>query len=484
MNLLLINPDYMRYSAPPLGLIALAAYIRRQCPFLNLKLIDQIPENEIIDQIKKFSPKAIGISAVSENYYFVKMLGRKIKKNFPETILILGGIHITTSPHSFKESPFDIAIRGEGEIAFAKLLKSIEKNNGINKNDINEITGIMFRDKNKIIDLGLAEFIENLDELPLPARDLLNNQYYSLPTISAKDDFDPTGSIITSRGCPHNCRFCSSYALWGRRIRFFSAERVVEEIEVLHNKYNYRKIAFVDDVFTINKPRLRKIISILKTKPFFGKIKFSVLGRADSFDEETAKLLKELNVFLVTFGIETGSQKTLTYLKRGIIKVEDGINAVNIAKKYGIMGGGFFMIGSPYETKEDMEETYKFIKNHCKDNFAIHQTVPLPGTEVWDYAIKNQIISEDFYDYPQKDFTDINSDLLLSKEISKEDFEKMFYKIKSIYIKKNRGELLVKIKHLRLRHILSSLNLAFIKKALNLQPRIIKKFLNSKNKQN
>ena len=478
MNLLLLNPDYMRYSVPPLGLISLAAFVRVKCPFLNIKLIDQIPKDEIFNQIKIFSPEVIGFSAVSENYFLVKSLAKEIKKLFPKTILVLGGIHITTSPESFKESPFDISVRGEGEISFTDLLKSINKNQGISKIELSKIKGLMFRDGNEIIDKGLSEFINNLDDIPLPARELLNNDYYSLPSLSGKDDFDPTGSIITSRGCPHNCRFCSSYALWGRRIRFFSAERVVEEVEVLYKVYKYKKIAFLDDVFTINKPRLKKIISILKTKPFFGKVKFSVLGRADSFDEETAKLLKELNVFLVTFGIETGSQKVLTYLKRGIIKVEDGINAIKIAKKYKIMGGGFFMIGSPYETTEDMEKTYRFIQNYCKDNFAIHQTIPLPGTEVWEYALKKNIIKKDFYDHPQKDFVDISLDLLLSKEVSKEEFERMFYKIKSLHYNKTRWELIFKIKSLRLRHIRLFFNPIFRTKAFALRGRVIKKFLN------
>lgn len=465
----------MRYSSPPLGLISLAAYIRRECSFLNLKFIDQMPREEIFNQIKIFSPEIIGLTAVSENYYFVKMLAKEIRNRFPNILLVIGGVHISTSPEPFKDSPFDFAIRGEGEIAFTKLLKSLNKN-GINKRELSSIRGLMFRDGDKIIELGLSEFVENLDDLPIPARDLLDNAYYNFPTISTIGDFDSTGSIITSRGCPYNCRFCSSFIVWNRRIRFFSAERVVKEVEILYKEYNYRKITFVDDVFTINKPRLKKIISILKTKPFFGKIKFFVMGRADSFDEETAHLLKELNVILVTFGIETGSQKVLTYLKQGRIKVEDGIKSLNIAKKYGIMAGGFFMLGSPYETLEDMQQTYEFIKNHCRDHFAIHQTVPFPGTEVWEYALKNKIIKKDFYEHPQKEFVDVNSELLLSKEVSKEDFEKIFHKIKSLHINKTRKDLLNRIKNFKLRYLLLFFNPIFRKKVSNLKSRVLKKF--------
>ena len=405
----------------------------------------------------------------------VREFAAKLKNLFPETIFVLGGIHISTSPESFKESPFDVAIRGEGEISFTQLLKSINKAKGIDSRGLEKIKGLMFRKGKKIVDNGMSEFIDNLDDLPFPARDLLNEGYYKLPTISGRGDFDPSGPIITSRGCPHNCRFCSSYALWGRRIRFSSAEKVVKEIEILYKKYNYKRILFVDDVFTINKPRLRKILELLKKKPYFGKIKFLVLGRADTFDEETAKILKELNVISVTFGIETGSQKTLTYLKQGRITIKNGVDAIKLAKKHGIMGGGFFMLGSPHETLEDMKKTHEFIKNNCKDNFAIHQVVPLPGTEVWDYALKKKIVKKDFYDLPQKDFVDVNSDLLLSKEVSKEEFEKIFYKIKSLHRNKTRKDILDKLMSLRFRHIYLFLSPIFLRKSLLLRTKMFKK---------
>ncbi len=473
MKLLLINPDYMKYSSPPLGFISLAAYVRRECPFLNLKFLDQYSEKDILKQIISFSPDIIGFTAVSENYFLVKKLAEKIRRFYPKSMLVLGGIHISTSPSSFQNSSFDFAIRGEGEIAFTKFLNCLN-NKGINPTEFKKIKGLMFRNKEKVIDNGLSDVVDNLDKLPLSARDLLNSSYYRLPTISGRWSFDPAGPIITSRGCPHNCRFCSSYALWKSRIRFFSAERVVEEIEVLYKKYQYRRIIFVDDVFTINKPRIKKIIFLLKKKSYFKKLKFIALGRADTFDEETARLLRELNVVSVTFGIETGSQKVLTYLKRGRIKIEDGVNAIKLARKYGMMGGGFFMIGSPFETKKDMGETYNFIKNYCNDGFAIHQVVPLPGTEVWDYALQNKIIREDFYDNPQKDFVDMDANLLLSKEVTKDEFKEMFWKIKSLHLKKNKKDLFDKLKTIRFRHFFLFFTPVFLKKIFLLKDRFLK----------
>lgn len=480
MKLLLINPDYMQYSSPPLGLISLAAYVRQECSFLELRLLDQVPENKFLKNIYDFSPDIVGFTAVSENYHLVKYIAKKIKEIFPKVILVLGGIHISSNPDSFKDSIFDVAIRGEGEIAFKKFLENFKKNRSINFTELKKIKGLMFRYNKKVIDTGLSEFIQNLDDLPLPARDLLDKHYYKLPSFSGKGDIEPTGMIMTSRGCPFNCRFCSSYAIWKQRIRFFSAERVVKEIEIMYQDYGYKKISFADDVFTVNKPRLKKIISLLKEKGLLGKIKFVTMGRADSFDDETAKLLKELNVLLVTFGIETGSQKMLTYLKRGNITIQQGIDAINLAKKYNMMGGGFFMLGSPGETLQDMEETYQFIKNYCRESFAIHQIVPFPGTEIWDYAIKNKIIDKKFYETPQKDFVDVDPNLLLSDKVSKEDFLKMFYKIKSLHIDTSRKNLFHKFKTLKMKHISLLLNPFLIKKAIKIRHRFFKFVLKDK----
>ena len=124
--------------------------------------------------------------------------------------------------------------------------------------------------------------------------------------------------------------------------------------------------------------------------------------------------------------------------------LESTLNDI-FANKYGIMGGGFFMMGSPTETLGDMEKTYKFIRDYCKNHFSIQQTVPLPGTEVWEYAVANKIISKNFYDSPQKEFSEVELESLLSKEVSKEDFEKIFSKTKSLHINKTREEIFHKL---------------------------------------
>ncbi len=474
MNLVLINPDYMSDADPPIGLAYLAAYIKKKTDW-NVRIFDQLSYSDTIKKIKELKPEVIGLTAVSSNYYIVKEIAKKLKKISPDSTLIIGGVHVTTSPESFNDSVFDIAVTGEGEIPFSRVLESIKQNKGIKTKELKKIKGIIFRENKESICTGSGECIDNLDEIPMPARDLLNMKYYRFPSFLSKDGFEPSGSMITSRGCPYNCKFCSSSAFWGRRIRFFSAKRVANEIETLYKKYKYRSIIIYDDLFPINKERLREITKLLKQRNLLGKIKFYVYGRADVFDEEHAQLLKKLNVVSITFGFETGSQKVLNYLKGGIISVKDNKKALDIARKYGFDVGGFFMVGSPYETAKDMKETYDFIKNNSLRNFSVYQTIAFPGTAIWNYAIENKIIDKDYYNRKEKDLVDFDANILLSRDISKKEFKKIYGDIKSLQLSTNKSNFLINLLSLRLRHVPLLLSPLFLKKAYNLRKQFIKR---------
>lgn len=475
IKLVLINPDYMLYSNPPLGLAYLAAYIRKNCDFVDIKILDQLTEKEILAKIDKINPDIIGINAVSLSFLKVKNLSRRIKQK-SNALFIIGGIHLTTSPKSFDDSPFDLGVIGEGERTFVSFLKDFYKNNNtLNINSLKKIKGLLLRDKNKIINTGLPDLIENLDEIPVPARDLLNMKYYTLPTVlSGGDDFNSMGSMLTSRGCPYNCPFCSSTKFWTMRIRFFSAKRVVEDILILYKKYHYHKIFVYDDLFSINKVRLKQILDLMEKEGILGKIEFDVYGRADIFDDETAKLLRKMNVKRVIFGFESGSQKMLNYLKCGRVKIEDNIRAIKICKDNNLIPGGFFMIGSPGETEEDIIQTHDFIKEHCP-NAIVYQTIPFPGTQIWEYAVKNKIIEDDFYDHKQKDWIDVDTKYLLTNKISPERFTYWFYKIRFLYVPSTRSGSLKKLSKIKFRNIQGFFSILFIKKALILKGPFIKR---------
>jgi len=479
MKVFLVNPDYLLYPFPPLGLAYIAGYARKHIPGLEIKILDQFPEKEIINLIKKEKPEIIGFSSTSPHHYKVRKLAEKFKK-ISSAIFVLGGIHVTNCPWTIKNSPFDVGIRGEGEITFKKFLESVKKNRELKINELKKIPGFVLKKNNKLINTGLGERIQNLDEVPIPARDLLKMPYYTFPSFSDGASFNPTGLMFTSRGCPYNCTFCSSTKFWERIVKFFSAERVVEEVELLYKKYNYRIIQIYDDLFSMNKPRLREIIKLLKKRKLLGKIEFRVFGRGNCFDEETAILLKKLNVTEVGFGVETGSEKLLKTLKDKI-KLEDNVNAINFCRKYRIRPLGAFMIGMPYETEEDLNSTYKFIKNHISDNFVIALMSAFPGTPIWDYAVKNNLIEADVYEKGDRRFLDFDENYSLSLEVSKEKLKYYWEEILALGpgdVFGIRKFLLVfgpknnfgakKLSTLRFRHIISLFQPLFIKKIYNL----------------
>ena len=475
IKFVLISPDYKLYGDPPLGLAALASYLRRECNFLDINIFDQIKEEKMLKILANKKPEVIGISAVSQNYHKALRLAKIIKKISPSSILMIGGVHITTLPESFKNSPFDIGVRGEGETPAKKFFDLFYEERKINIKKLSKIPGFLIRDKDKIIDTGLSEEVSNLDDLPLPARGMLNMSYYKLPRFSSKE-IDAKGAILTSRGCPFACRFCASSSFWRRRIRFFSAERVIQELKILYYKYKYDTIEIYDDLFSINKERLRKIVKMLKDSGLMGKVKFLVMARANSFDEETATLFEQMGVSSLAFGFETGSQKVLNYLKADNVSIENGINAIKIARRHRLPIYGFFMAGAPTEAVEDMEMTYNFIKDNRLESGQILQVTAYPGTECWTYAIKNGIIKKDFYDKKRKDFSDINPDLLLSREISKKDFIYHFYRIKRLITpnKKKIESILFRVSSLRARHLKLVLSREFLEKANSLKKNFIR----------
>jgi radical SAM superfamily enzyme YgiQ (UPF0313 family) len=231
--------------------------------------------------------------------------------------------------------------------------------------------------------------------------------------------------MLTSRGCPYQCVFCASSAFW-QKIRFFSAKRVVEEIKLLYEKYKVEEITVYDDLFPANLERLRDIVELLEKENLLGKINFICLSRVNLMDDERCRLLKKMGVDSIGLGFESGSQKVLSYLKNDTTTVEQNKKAIEVAKRYGFQVHGFFMIGSPNETKEDMLETLKFIKENPINSVEIASVTPLPGTRLWEYAKKRGLVNDNMNVkklnmHPQsKDF------IFLNEHMSREEFLKMY----------------------------------------------------------
>ena len=399
MKITLIFPPNIfqtKENMPPLGIAWLAAVLR-EAGYKDVSLIDSMANKysneEIVDLLKKEGPDIVGISFGTQIRFSAFDLARQIKKNFPNLPIVVGGPHPTLASQDTLENipEIDIVLRGEGEISFLNLVKTLEK-----KGDLATIRGISFRDKKGNIVHNPPEYpINDLDKLPLPARDLLPMEKYDKTTVLSKKR---ATNIMTSRGCPHYCIYCSTSEQWGHAIRHRSAKNVVDEIELVLKSYPFLEgIRFFDDVFTMDKKRVIDICNeILRRKLNFV---WECEARANTIDEEIVRAMKRAGCEFIDLGIESGSNRILKNIKKNIT-VEQALEAAKTIKRAGIGLKAFFMHGLPGETYEDIRKTV-FLSRYLFYELGVEgttQTVAViyPGTELETLAKELGTLSKDF----------------------------------------------------------------------------------------
>jgi len=421
MKLCLVNPDKEAVD-PPLGLCYIASYLREYGGFNDIVIVDK--ENEL-KKIEKEKPDLVGISVFTKDFNMSNELARKIKSRFDIPVLI-GGSHISNMPEHLPHTNFDIGILGEGEQTMLELIQLYEKYGKFSSTMLKNIKGIIFKNNSSFKITGSRPLIEPVDKIPYPAKDLIKmKEHYLLPRAS----FFPgqlvvVDGISTSRGCPYNCVFCASGS---KRIRLHSADYVVGEIKEIVEKYNIHHICLWDDLFTINKNRLQEIVQLLKQEGLKDKIEFLVNGRADLLNREICQLLKEMGVTRISIGFESGSEQILDYLKKNTVTVQQNYQALRLCKEFGIKVHGFFIIGSPMETEEDLKRTLKLAKDPDMDTFVTFQLTPLPNTDVWRYAKEKGIIKGEFKLNPMfQTIIGFRPELVMTDYISKEKLKKWY----------------------------------------------------------
>jgi anaerobic magnesium-protoporphyrin IX monomethyl ester cyclase len=367
---------------PPLGLCNLAAVVRKAG--IEVSIIDaQASEygiEETFEIIEDFNPDLIGITAVTISINSAADLARYINDKKYHVPIVLGGPHITAIPEkTLKKFPeFDIAVIGEGEETFLELVKKWDK-----IKNLKEIKGLAFRTNGQITFSSPRPFINNLDELPLPAWDLLPNFPGVYSQSAMRSHRLPTTCLITSRGCFGKCTFCDN-SVFGRKIRCHSAEYVIKMIKHLIDRYGINEISFYDDNFLVLPNRLSKICKMIIHEKL--NITWSCDARVDVVKSpETLKMLKEAGCWEICYGIESGVQKILDEEKKNL-SIEQIRQVVGWTAKAGLQVKGFFMIGHPLETEETMKETIQFAKELPLTNAHATFVTPLPGSELYKTA--------------------------------------------------------------------------------------------------
>ncbi len=392
MKVTLINPstfsENLRWDSsatyPPLGLCYVAAVLEKNGHSVNI--IDaeknQQSESEFLKNLRRQKPDIIGITSHTPKYNQTMRTIDLVKKQYPDIEIILGGPHASVMPRQILEKTpkVNYIVVGEGEFSTLDLINSIQEGK-----NLSEINGIFYKEGNKIIGTGPRKFIENLDVLPLPARHLLNNIKSYKSALRYKRL--PVTSVITSRGCPYNCLFCTR--VFGKFYREHSAEYVVNEVEHLINKYKIKEIHFVDDLFIFNKKRIEKICQLIKERKI--DITWSCNARIDIIynNMDIIKKIKNSGCWYISFGIESGNEDVLKYIRKGIT-LHQVRAVVNKLHKYGIFTKGYFMIGHPIDTKKSVEDTIRFAKSIPLDGVQFSLTVPYPGSELFEVAKKQK----------------------------------------------------------------------------------------------
>lgn len=366
---------------PFISLTALAAtLLKKNCKTQILDLmLSKEPKTDLVQKLKKFNPDFVGISFTTPLYNEAKELAETIKKFSPKTKIIAGGVHPTIFPKEvLEETRLDIVVIGEGDYTLPEVI--------LNKN-LSKVKGIAYKEGDKIIITEKREHIKNLDELPYPALHLLDVEKYKNPRITARKN--PVGTIETSRGCVFNCTYCNK-SIFSRQFRFKSPKRVVGEIEYML-KSGFKEIHIWDDNFATNLERAKRICDeiIRKKLNFVWRMECGV--RVDCVDLELFQKAKQAGCYGVSFGFESGNQKVLDELGKGIT-VEQAYKACAMAKKAGLEVLGFFMFGAPSETEETMNQTINFAKNLDCDYAKVTLVVPFPSTPLFEDLEKKGLI--------------------------------------------------------------------------------------------
>lgn len=418
MKVLLVNPPLTQYARPveiqadePLGLMYLASYLRQRN--IDVEIFDAfrglpsilvedkyfrsgLSEEQIRRKISDYQPDLLGITSMftmhSRGAHEVARIAKEVSRSLP---VVFGGSHASAMAELvLRDKNIDTVVIGEGEETLYALVSEQAA-----KRTLKGVAGTAWSEDSAIKWGAVRSFIKDLDSLPLPARDLVDMRLYLGDTYrNAFSMSPPRANVVTSRGCPFRCPFCSVHSIWKHSWRGFSPKRVGDELELLVKDYGIREVAFQDDNLTVDRKRIDAICEQILSRGL--KLKWCTPNGVAiwTLDRELIRKMKRSGCYKLTFGIETGSVRTQEFIHKRQIDFKKSNEIIKFCNKIGMWTHASFIIGFPFEEANDIEETLKYSLDSDLDFAGFFVATPFPGTELYDLYMKEELLSIDLTD--------------------------------------------------------------------------------------
>jgi len=393
-KVILINPRATYYNEvaqkcyPPMHLLYLAAALRQKGfePAVLDANAFRMTDELIADEVRASKPLLVGLSLYSDILRQVRDMTRLVRQAFPDSRIVLGGPHPSAVPVQTMEqfSEADYVLIGEAERSLVMLCEAL-----IGADGVDRIPGVVYRTDGKVV-TGPDPVFPELGEIPRPARDLVAEAYRRKLYFSIMVRKKPVDTLFTSRGCPFRCGFCYNFR---QKYRYRTAQDVVDELTRIRER-GIRDVEIADDTFTGHRGRALEIFDLILAEKL--DISFRIKSRVDVFTEELAKKARQAGVYLVAFGMESGSQRMLDAMNKKTT-VEMNARACALTRKYKMLSHSSWIIGYPGETPDTVAETLDFIRKHRPSTVNLAVLRPYPNTEAYRLAASSGDLVGDWH---------------------------------------------------------------------------------------
>lgn len=341
---------------------------------IKSRLIDEQVEENVLGLVDQYvkemeQPYIFGLSVLTASVKSAVLLSKELRRRYSDSVIVFGGIHPTALPEEILSfDHIDLVLKGEGEKSLLELYRCIKEGK-----DFSHVDGLSYRKNGQIVHNRLPAVVDDLDSYPPFPYHLFKSERYDL------------GFILSSRGCPYKCIFCSNRVTTRKFYRYRSPEPLIEEIEMLYHKYNMRHLMFLDDNFLVSKKRIYTLLERIRERDLHKRMSFAFQARGDNVDLKILQELYDAGFRSVFFGMETASEEMMKAIKKGETVLEC-IEAVKMAKKVGFHVSATFIYGLPGDSHKDRMDCVKLTEDLGLDMVRYNNATPYPGTELYEIA--------------------------------------------------------------------------------------------------